>query len=77
MDRPSIHGQSGFFERLRQSGMSMTDAGEIFAARAERHGSGSFGDQFSRARADDVNAQNPVCFFMRQNLYFAFHLAEG
>src|SRR5205085_12457924 len=77
MDGSLGHGEGRFPESLTQRWMHMRGAGQVFAARAERYRNGRFVDQITGMRAQNMNAQNTICFCVSQDFYHALDLSQG
>ncbi len=77
MDGAAVHCQSRFFKAFGKSGMGVAGARDILTAGAKGHGGGRFRNQITRPGTDDMNAENPVGFFVSQNLNLALDLRES
>ena len=62
MDRGFTHGEPGFLDRLTHGGVGMDGAAEVLSAAAVFHVGDDFADEFARAVAKNLRAENPVGF---------------
>src|SRR5262245_10522487 len=76
MNSAPADGEGSFFDGLRKRRVSVTGAGEIFAAGTERNRGGGLGNEFTGSRSQNVNAENPIRFFVGEHFHTSVHLAE-
>ena len=76
MNGAAIDGEGGFFERFGERGMRVAGAGDVFAGCTEGNGGGGFGDEFTRAGSDDVDAEDAIGFFVGEDLHFTFDISQ-
>ena len=62
-----VGGQIGFPEGLGDCGMRVADSRNVFAAGAVFHGENGFVDYFTGDAADEVDAEDFVCFLIGEN----------
>src|SRR5213080_1831500 len=62
VDRALVYREGGFFHDLRERGVAVEAAGEVFATGGEFDGDDGFGDQVRGVRAEDVDAEEAIGF---------------
>src|SRR6516225_1720585 len=68
MNRPVPHRERGLLDRLRHGRMSVAGAGEVLRRAAELHQDRDFVNEFTRAEANNMRAENAVSRGVGQNL---------
>ena len=76
MYRQIVHAFSCFHYGFGNGRVRVDDAAEFIGCGFESHADASFGEQFGRMRADDVNAENLIVFFFGDDLDESVGLAE-
>ena len=76
MNRQIMHAFGGFHDGFADGRVGVDDAAEFVGGGFEGHGDAGFSEQFGRVRADDVDAEDLVVFFLSNDLYKTVGLAE-
>ena len=76
MNRQVVYTFGGFHDGLADGWVGVDDAAEFVRCGFEGHGDAGLGEEFGGVRADDVDAEDLVVFFLGDDLDETVGLAE-